>query len=286
MDIIGHKKQRDVLLKIAQGKNVPHAFLFSGPEKIGKKLVAFDFARKILNDDNIEKNPDFSLISSGINDIKIEEIRSLQEKLSFKSYNNNFKIGVIDNAHLMKREVQNAFLKTLEEPRGNSLLILITAYPSMLLRTIYSRVQEIKFSLTSKEEIEKYLIKLGANKDKAKEISLISSGQIGKAIDFFNNPEKIEIFNQAIKDVILMSKADYYQRFDYAKKLSEKDNIDEIMDIWERYFRREMIVGINKGKDLFKKDKEIIKNIEKTRYLINSTNSNKKLVLENLLLNI
>ena len=282
MNIIGHEKQREVLEKLIENGNIPHALLFSGPEKIGKKEIAVEFSKKILGEDS---NTDFFILSSEENIITIEEVRNLQEKLSLKPYNHDFKVVIIDNVHLMKKEAQNAFLKTLEEPRGKSILILITSYPSMLLKTIFSRVQELKFSLVSKEEIEKHLIKLGADKEKAKEISLISSGQIGKAIDYFNNPKKVEIFNQAIKDISRMSSMNYFQRFNYAKKMSETENIDEIMDIWQRYFRREMIITINKGENLLK-NIELIKNIDKTRYLINSTNANKRLLLENLLLKI
>ncbi len=282
MNIIGHEKQREVLEKLIENGNIPHALLFSGPEKIGKKEIAIEFGKKLLGGDN---TTDFFILSSEENIITIEEVRNLQEKLSLKPYNHDFKVVIIDNIHLMKKEAQNAFLKTLEEPKGNSILILITSYPSMLLKTIFSRIQELKFSLVSKEEIEKHLIELGANKEKAKEISLISSGQIGKAIDYFNNPEKVEIFNQAIKDISTMPNMNYFQRFNYAKKMSETENIDEIMDIWQRYFRREMIITINKGENLLK-NIELIKNIDKTRYLINSTNANKRLLLENLLLKI
>lgn len=283
MEIIGHKKQKEILSKLAKSQNVPHAILFSGPEKIGKKEIAIEFSKELLDGDI---NTDFFLLSPEDNIIKIEELRNLQEKLSLKPYNHKFKIGIIDDVHLMRKEVQNAFLKTLEEPRGNSILILITSFPSMLLGTILSRVQEIKFSLVPRDDIEKYLIKLGAKEEQAKEISLISSGQIGKAIEYFKNPEKLEIFNEAIKDISSLARVDYYQRFNYAKKIAELDNIDEIMDIWQRYFRREMILMANNKENDLIKIKELIKYIDKTRYLINSTNANKRLVLENLLLRI
>lgn len=281
MKIIGHQKQKEILLRIIENKNIPHALLFSGPEKIGKKKIAIDFSNQLLGENNI----DLFILSPKDNIISIKEIRDLQEKLSLKSYNHGFKIAIIDDAHLMKKDAQNALLKTLEEPKGNTVLILITSYPSMLLKTISSRIQELKFSLIGKEEIEKHLIELGGKEEKVKEISSISSGQIGKAIDYFNNPEKIKVFNQAIGDISSMSKLNYSQRFNYAKKMSELDNIDEIMDIWQRYFRREMILIANKGENLLK-NRELIKNIDKTRYLINSTNANKRLVLEDLLLKI
>ncbi len=286
-NIVGHKKQKELLQKIIEKGNIPHALLFSGPDKVGKKKIAMSFAQMIFNDkSDLNGNPDFFLLASLGKEIKIEEIRQLQEKLSFKPYCHQFKIGIIDNAHLMKKEAQNAFLKTLEEPKGDSILILITPYPFMLLDTIRSRLEEIKFSLVSREDIEKQLIFLGASLKKAKDIAAISSGQIGKAIDFFNNPEKVEVFNQAVKNIDFLSRVEYYQRFNYAKEMSELENIDEMMDIWERVFRRKMIFEAIKEKDSLKKTKEIIKNIERSRYLINSTNVSKKLVLENLFLKL
>jgi len=288
-NIIGHEKQKAILLKLAERGSIPHALLFSGPEKVGKKMMALEFAKMIFSkssDINLNENPDFFMVSSLGKEIKIEEIRQLQEKLSLKPYCHPFKIGIIDDAHLMKKEAQNAFLKTLEEPKGDSILILITSYPYMLLGTIRSRLQELKFSLVSRENIEKHLIELGASVGKAKEISLISSGQIGKAIDFFNNPEKVELFNQALEDIGFLSRADYHQRFNYAKKMCELENIDEIIDVWERFFRRKMILEAMKKKDSLEKTMEIIKYMERSRFLINSTNANKKLVLENLFLKI
>jgi len=288
-NVIGHEKQKVILLKLAEQENIPHALLFSGPEKVGKKMMAMEFAKMLFSkasDIGLNENPDFFMLSSFGKEIKIEEIRQLQEKLSLKPYCHSFKVGIIDDAHLMKKEAQNAFLKTLEEPRGNPILILITPYPYMLLGTIRSRVQELKFSLVSRENIEKHLVKMGASSAKAKEISLISSGQIGKAVDFFNNPEKVELFNQAVKDIGFLSRADYHQRFNYAKKMCELENIDETMDIWERFFRRKMILEAMKEKESLGKTTEIIKNIERSRFLINSTNANKKLVLENLFLKI
>jgi len=156
----------------------------------------------------------------------------------------------------------------------------------MLLDTIRSRLEEIKFSLVSREDIEEHLLSLGASLKKAKEIAAISSGQIGKAVDFFNNPEKVEVFNQAVKDIEFLSRAEYYQRFNYAKEMSELENIDEIIDIWERVFRRKMIFEAMNNKNSLERTKEIIKNIERSRYLINSTNVSKKLVLENLFLKL
>ena len=69
--------------KIIEKGNIPHALLFSGPDKVGKKKIAMSFAQMIFNDkSDLNGNPDFFLLASLGKEIKIEEIRQLQEKLS------------------------------------------------------------------------------------------------------------------------------------------------------------------------------------------------------------
>ncbi len=150
----------------------------------------------------------------------------------------------------------------------------------------------MKFSLVSREEIEKELIKRGTDKEKAKEISMVSSGQIGKAVDFFDNPEKLKFFNDAVRDILRLVRAGYFERFNYAKELNEEpEDISNVLDVWERFFRREMLLKIfnNKGalgNYSLRKIKETIDAISKTRYFVEKTNTNKKLALENLLIEL
>ena len=299
---IGHKKQKEILKRIIKSKNIPHAFLFSGPEKTGKKKVAIEFVKSVfcgklcgecypcrtIDSGNF---PDLAMLSPVENNIEIEQVRELQNRLSLKSYNNSFKVGIIDNAHLMKKDAQNALLKTLEEPKGDTLLILITSYPEMLLPTIRSRLQQIKFSMVSRKEIEDYLVSLGAGIETAKEIAMISSGQIGKAIEFFNEPEKFDLFKEAVKNIEVLCKSQMYKRFEFAKEFKENpEEIKGVLDIWERFMRREILLKAYGSKGSLnyslRKLKEVIDELEKTKYLIENTNVNKKMALENLLINL
>ncbi len=305
--IVGHKKQREFLAKIAKSDNMPHALLFSGPEKIGKKMVAMEFAKTIFCEKkkegycgecyscrNIDANnfPDLHILASADGNIEMEQVRDLEENLSLKPYGNLMKVGIIDDAHLLRKDAQNALLKTLEEPKGDTVLVMITPFPEMLLQTIRSRLQHLKFSLVSRTEIERLLMSLGADAEKAREISMVSSGQIGKSIEFLNDPEKMAFFNDAVSDITKLVRSGYFERFNYAKEINEEpENIVKVLDIWERFFRREMLLKVFGGKGAFhgqslKKIKEAIDDISKTKYLISSTNTNKKLALENLLIKL
>jgi hypothetical protein len=83
-----------------------------------------------------------------------------------------------------------------------------------------------------------------------------------------------------------------YERFEYAKNFKEDQNkILEVLDIWERFLRREMLLIIFKNQGILnnytlEKTKEIIKKIEEAKILISSSNVNKKMALENLLISL
>lgn len=298
--IVGNKKKIDILRQIIKSNNIPHAMIFSGPEMIGKKKIAIEFIKNIFCEKlcgecyfckSIENNPDINIISPVEGNIEIEEIRKAKERLSLKPYHNKIKALIIDDSHLMKSDAQNAFLKMLEEPKGDALIIFITPFKEMLLKTIRSRAQEIRFSLVGNEEIEKYLISLGASSKKAKEISLISSGQIGKAINFFEDKSKMDFFNKSIEDIIFLSRSNISQRFQYAEKLKDdKVKIIEILDIWERFLRREILLKVFNYKSSvnysLQKTKELIDELEKIKYIIESSNINKRIAFESLLIKL
>lgn len=268
-----------------------------------EKKIALEFIKSIFCKEScqncyscksIDSNsfPDLNIVEPIEGNIAIEELRNFMQKLSLKSYNNGLKVGIINDAHLMKKDAQNALLKTLEEPKGGTLIILISHHPEMILKTVRSRLINMKFSLAPNKEIEDYLISLGASEEKAKEITLISSGQVGKAVNFYNDPLKVNFLRESIEDIISLTKSEMYKRFEYAKKFKEEnDKIVEILEIWERFFRKEMMSKIfNNNSSLnnysFDKIKEIVKEIEKTKYLIESSNINKKMALENLLISL
>jgi len=309
MESIGHTKEKELLGRLIKSNNIPHAMLFSGPKKIGKKKIAIEFIKSIFctgskegwgfcsacySCRNIESNsiPDFSLIElqEDSKEIKIEQIKDLQNKFSLTSFGGGFKAGIIDDAHLMNAHAQNSFLKTLEEPKGKTIIILITDRPDSLLPTIFSRVQNFKFSVLPKGDIEKYLIKLGAVEEKAKEISAISSGQIGKASDYFSIPGKKKWFEDAIKDINGLKSSNLGKRFQYSKEKSEDyEKMVELLEVWERFFRKELLQKVikpdNQGYSI-QKLKNIVKKIEDSKYLIENTNSNKKLVFDGLMMEL
>lgn len=294
MEVIGHKKQIDFFKKISELNKLSHAYLFTGPEKIGKKKVALEWISYLFNQDIQKKHhPDLFLIEEE-KEIQIGQIRELIRKLSLSPYSAPLKSAIIDNAHLMNKETQNALLKTLEEPSGKTLLILITEFPEVLFSTILSRVQKIKFSPVEKREIKEYLIKQGIKSKEIEEITELSYGKSGIVIDFILDFEKLKNRKKIIEELIILSQSNLSFRFQYVKDLFSGDSfhsggivLTEVLDIWLRYFREQLILEINSGKIFFDKInrfKNIIQQIQKTNFLISTTNINSRLALETLVL--
>lgn len=309
--IIGHQTQWQFLRKSAKLNRLSHAYLFLGQSHLGKMVVAKEFI-KLLNCSHKknspchncwsckafqkEIHPDLISIKPEGKEIKISQIRRLQRFLSFKPHSSLFKAVILEEGDKMNPEAQSCLLKTLEEPPNSSLLFLITEHPRILLPTILSRVQTIKFFPVPKSEIEEYL---KIHRTSLSEIELISSfsfGRPGLALEFSKNPEKLKKAHQTIEEIAKISQLGLPSRFQYVKTLTLKEqDLKETLDSWLRYFRDVLRLKIGLPSELrilpssipnfsTLRIKRIINSIEKINFLIASTNINQKLALEILML--
>lgn len=310
MKIIGHQKQWQYLAGLAELDKVPHALLFSGQEKLGKRTLALEFV-KLLNCEapdfskipcqscrsclNIQKNQsaDFLLIKPENKEIQIGQTRDLVWKLSLKSYSANFKSAVIDQAHAMNQEAQTGLLKTLEEPRGKTVLILISEYPRTLFPTILSRVQEIKFFPVKRAEIENYLEEKKIKKEESGDLMEFFLGKPGEIIDFLADPQKLKQRKVVLSSFIKILNSPLALRFQYVKKLvDDSQNLKEVLQSWLFYFRDLLISRIIGSRDpdsltnnySAEKLKNILNQIQKTNFLLANTNVSPRLALEVLML--
>jgi len=291
--VIGHQKQIKFLQKMAESGEIPHALLFSGQEKLGKKTIAFEFISSIFGEPPASfaggRHPDFILVTpvvkeSGEGEIQIDQIRELSWRLSLKPIKAKILATVIDKAHLMTKEAQNCFLKTLEEPKANSVLILITEHPYLLLPTILSRCETIKFYPVKNEEIKNFLKERGLSLKDIEEISEISLGRPGVAEEFLEDPEKLKAKKQRIKDLIKISRSPLFNRFQYAKDISNTPDLKDILNDWLFYFRNILIS--KSGNFALEKVKNILNTLQRIIFLISTTNVNTRLALEMVLMEL
>lgn len=189
-------------LKTALGsEKAAHAYLFFGPSGVGKKLAALEFARALNCEARTEdgscglcvpckkiaasNHPDVFIMKpeKDASSISIDQVRGLIRVLALKAYEGKRKVCIVEDAHLMKHEAQNALLKTLEEPPADSCLILLTHDIALLFPTIQSRCQGVKFFPLAADEVKSILIKEHKTDGaRAHVVSRLSSGSLGEAI--------------------------------------------------------------------------------------------------------
>lgn len=164
-DIVGQQNVIQTLENAIKFDRIAHAYLFCGPRGTGKTSTAKVFSKALNCNDGptvtpcseckscqkIEDNSSIDVIEiDAASNRGIDEIRELREKVKFFPTEGNYKVYIIDEAHMLTKEAFNALLKTLEEPPEYVIFILATTEPHSLLPTILSRCQRFDFSRLSR----------------------------------------------------------------------------------------------------------------------------------------
>ncbi len=199
--IQGQDRAIENLKHSLQKDKLHHAYLFSGPEGVGKKKTALELA-KALNCDTpgldggcdqcptcrkIENqiHPDLiHLMPEGVH-IRIEQIRSLGQQLAYGPALGRSRLCLLDMASDLNEPAANAFLKTLEEPPAGTIFILLVRDPGELLPTLVSRCVSIGFNPLSLSLIaDKLVEEKGLPREEALALSLVSGGSLGQAFRY------------------------------------------------------------------------------------------------------
>jgi len=250
-EIIGHKKQKNILLRAINTQHIAHAYLFEGPEGIGKRQVALAFVRILLCDHSTgcgqcasclkvdhHNHPDVHSLDADGTALKIDQIRSLQQDLSLHPLEGNYKICLVDGADYFTTGAANALLKTLEEPQPGTIIILLTSRPEKLLSTIRSRCQRLPFGRLSKQLIANVLTdKLDLNSTDAKILAALSEGSFKKALGT-NQELFLEKRRKLIQSLSALSAGSIIPTFSLADELeAEKELLSDILDIFQAFYR-------------------------------------------------
>jgi len=257
--IIGHERQKKILVRAIERRKIAHAYLFSGTEGVGKKLLAIAFAKALLCEtkdscgqcpaclkvDN-NNHPDIHTLDNNGEAIKVEQIRALQKKLSLRPLEGTRKVSIIDDAEQLTTGAANALLKTLEEPQPGTLIILLSHQPEKLLTTIRSRCQHLPFSRIPKQTLASFLAhKLDLNDTAATVLSALSEGSFKKALGA-KRDLYIEKRPKLIQSLSALSPRSIIPTFAFADELeTEKDDIFDILDIFQAFYRDLLLLKHN-----------------------------------------
>lgn len=212
--IIGNNQIKEMLAKSIENETLSHSYLFVGIQGIGKKMLAMEFAKKILciekKQDNTCKSciefesnnhPDFMCLEPDGNSMKIEQIRFLQKKIQERPIISDKKVYLINNADLMTSEAQNCLLKTLEEPPEFATIILIGSNENAFLSTIKSRCMILHFQPIENDKLKQYIeTNYGITNITQNRLTMFQ-GSIGKAISLKDKQAEYENIENMIENL-------------------------------------------------------------------------------------
>ena len=202
-NIVGHKQVITQLCLMQQEDRIPHAMLFCGTDGVGKSLVAEALAAAILCHAPVNNqacghckacqvlaagtHPDFFQIqpeseTKAAPAIRIEAVRKLQEEIARIPLLSERRVVIMQEADKMNEAAANCLLKTIEEPSGQIVFILLTSRPSALLDTIISRCMRVEFGILQPDELVKILHQQGIEEPLAGKLASIADGSVSKAL--------------------------------------------------------------------------------------------------------
>lgn len=202
-NILGQREPKRRLRRLLETDRLPHALLFSGPEGVGKRRTAEALAATLLCSSPAAGHPcgtcescrafsrgihpDFffvvpEAVGKGARSIRIEAMRALGSALARPPELAPRQVALIDDAQRMNEAAANSFLKTLEEPTGDVVFLLVTGMRAALLDTIVSRCLEIPFGPLALPELSEVLRRHGVEAEEAAALAALADGSAGRAL--------------------------------------------------------------------------------------------------------
>ena len=272
--LIGNENVKASLRHLLSADRVPNSLLFTGPEGVGKKQFALELARSFVCPDSGQKgacakcpaclrvghfntptsekgddydrvffseHADVGLVIPYKRNLRVGAIRALEIQANFRPYEARARVFIVDEADKMNDAASNALLKTLEEPPATTYIILVSSRPNLLLPTIRSRCQTIRFAPVSSMAIETFLrTARGMGSDDATLVARFTDGSVARAIEFdvgkFRTQREVQFANIE-KALVKMDRPALVRASEQLNDAKNKDLYESNLDIFESLVR-------------------------------------------------
>jgi len=272
--VIGQNRVVTLLQRSLEEESLAHAYLLVGPPHVGKMTLALNLAQA-LNCQATERpcgecascqkivsanHADVQVIGLTQNadsaeaklrtEIGIDQIRQMQHSASLPPFEGKYKIFIIEGAEFLSIEAANCLLKTLEEPTGKVVFILLTTNDRLLPATVVSRCQRLELSPLAATEVETALnSRWGIEPQKAKLLARLSHGCLGWALSAAFDDGLLQQRAEKIDRLLDIINADYEERFAYANQLAaqfaqNRGLVQEVLDLWLDWWRDLLLAKI------------------------------------------
>lgn len=261
--IHGHESQKDILRRALSTGRLAHAYLFEGPEGVGKRLMALALVRAIFCEEGTgcgscsacrkvdhNNHPDLLIVAAEGTTIKIEQVRALQKELAYRPLEAPRKVCLIDGAEKLGAAAGNALLKTLEEPAPRALLILLSPLPENVLGTIRSRCQRLPFARLPRRQIEAVLRdRLNLDASQGHILAALSEGSFERALGR-DRSLYLEERRELLKSLTALSAGSIGPVCELARALAEqKERLPEILEIFQAFYRDLLLLHHGRGEE-------------------------------------
>jgi DNA polymerase-3 subunit delta' len=260
-DIIGHDWAVDLLRTAVLHGRIGHAYLLTGQAQVGKATLALTFAQALnCQSDYPEsrpcgvcrpcqliragRHPDVrhlvpEISGRGTPSIKIDQIRGLQKELTLGTIEARYKIALLEQFEAANASAANAFLKTLEEPPPNVILILTASEADALLPTISSRCRTLALRPLPTAVIENALLtRWQIPSDESRLLAHLANGRIGWAVQATQDPALLQTRQEQMTLLTTLLTGRRVPRFQAAEQLAKQaETLPDLLQTWLSWWR-------------------------------------------------
>ena len=227
--LIGHERNKLVFEKMYKGENVPHAFLLVGAAGVGKKEFALWCGKMLLGKDP-RNHPDVFVLNAP----NIEEMRNLNKLVGTSSFTGATRVVIIENAHAINIQATNALLKTLEEPKSNTVFFVLCSNKEQVISTIQSRCVDMNFCFVPLKTIQEHL-----DTAPIADMQVVWEGRPQYAHELLNNSDLFKATQAMVQDIQTFSGKNPGQCFSLIEKYTQdKQEFEEFLSNLIEFHRR------------------------------------------------